>query len=284
MPKSEAPCASQALDDWNADRAGRQSKRIERVLIDRGVGLERANRVDRENSVEHRLEPRPPDQRLEHRRRAVGEDGGLESRLAQRAEDRGNLRERLEAEVKLHQPLAQSWARETEAFEGEVERLACHLPEIGVAVLERAQPRVLKLLVTPQRGQRRAPIRWNIVAARRGGREVEQRAVGVENAGADALQAFGLLGQGDLLAMSLPTAARDRAGSESRIRCGGAGLVDQPAQRGSGACVSWSSSNAILSRKFSHSICAYAISASSARLPRRRRSFPSRSVPASWPP
>ena len=118
------------------DRASRQRERVERILIDLGIGLERVDRIDRQNGVEHRFEPRPLDQRFEHAWRAVGEDGGLESRLAQRAEDRGNLRERLEAEIKLHQPLVQGRAVKLEAFKREIERLAGHLPKIGVTVPE----------------------------------------------------------------------------------------------------------------------------------------------------
>ena len=57
---------------------------------------------------------------------------------------------------------------ETEAVEGEVERFARDLPEVGVAVLERAQPRVLKLLVAPERGQRLTPVLRDVRAARRG--------------------------------------------------------------------------------------------------------------------
>ena len=124
------------------------------------------------------------------------------------AEDRGNLRERLEAEIELHQPLVQGGACEIEAFEGEIERLAGHLPEIGVTVLERAQPSVLKLLVAPQRRQRRALVGWNVGAARRGGGEVEQRAIGVEDAGADALEGSRRLGHEGL---SLVMAVGQRA-------------------------------------------------------------------------
>ena len=64
-----------------------------------------------------------------------------------------------------------------QALEREIERVAGDLPEVGVSVLERAQPCVLELLVAPQRGQRRAPILRNVGAARGGGGEVEQRAI-----------------------------------------------------------------------------------------------------------
>ena len=70
------------------------------------MGLVDADRVDRQNRVEPIGKPRALDKRSQHRRRAVGEDGGPKSRLAQRAEDRWNLGERVEAEIELHQPVA----------------------------------------------------------------------------------------------------------------------------------------------------------------------------------
>ena len=109
-------------------------------------------------------------------------------------EDGGNLRERLEAEIEVHQALPQGRRLKAEALEGEIERIAGDLPEVGVAVLERAQPGVLDLLVAPERGQRGALFLRNVGAARRGGGEVEQGAVGVEDAGADVLQGSGRLG------------------------------------------------------------------------------------------
>ena len=122
-------------------------------MIALGVGLEHADRVDRENGVERGFEPGALDKRFEHPGRAVGEDGGSEPGLAQGRKDRGNFGKRLEAEIELHQALAQGGRLEIEAFEGEIERVARHLPEVGVAVLERAQPCVLELLVAPEGGQ-----------------------------------------------------------------------------------------------------------------------------------
>ena len=107
---------------------------------------------------------------------------------AQRRENLGNLRKWLEAEIEIHQALAQARRFEAEAVEGEVERIAGDLPEVGVAVLQAAQPGVLKLLVAPQRRQAHALFRRHVVAPRRGGSEVEQRSIGVENAGADAFE------------------------------------------------------------------------------------------------
>ncbi len=112
-----------------------------------------------------------------------------------RGEHRGNLGERLEAEIEVHQPLAQRGRLKAQAFQGEIERVAGHLPEVGVAVLERAQPGVLELLVAPERGQRRAAILRHVGAARRGGGEVEQGAVGVEDAGLNAIEGSRLMGQ-----------------------------------------------------------------------------------------
>src|SRR5262249_18222041 len=73
-------------------------------------------------------------------------------------------------------------------FQREIESIAGHLQEIGVAALQSAQPGVLQLLVAPQDGEPFRVVTEHVSAPRRGGGKVEQRAVGVENAGADPVQ------------------------------------------------------------------------------------------------
>src|ERR1700688_1570900 len=78
---------------------------------------------------------------------------------------------------------------ESQAVEREVQRVAGHLPEIDVAILQRAQPRILQLLVAPQCRQRAPLLIWNVGATCDGGGEIEDRAVSIKNAGANTSQA-----------------------------------------------------------------------------------------------
>src|SRR6185312_6193973 len=75
---------------------------------------------------------------------------------------------------------------DAERLERVIERVARDLPEIGVPALQRAQPGVLKLLVAPQRRQRGEIVTERVAALCRRGGVVEQRAVSVEDAGANA--------------------------------------------------------------------------------------------------
>jgi hypothetical protein len=97
----------------------------------------------------------------------------------------GNFRKGVESQVQAHQPVAQPGRVQAERPQREIERLAGHLPEIGMPALQRAQPGVLQLLVAPQQGEPLGVVGEHLAAARRRRREVEQRAVGVEDAGPD---------------------------------------------------------------------------------------------------
>jgi hypothetical protein len=108
--------------------------------------------------------------------------------------DLGNFGKRFEAEIELHQRFARRRAQ-PERLEREIEGVAGHLPEVGVAVLQAAQPSVLELLVAPERRQRRALVLGNVGCPRGRRSEVEQRAIGVENTGANALKTLGPRGR-----------------------------------------------------------------------------------------
>ena len=76
-------------------------------------------------------------------------------------------------------------AVEAERFEGEVEGIAGHRPEVGVAPSGGAEPRVLQLLVAPECGQAVRICAELVPAGIRRRSEVEERAIGVEHAGTD---------------------------------------------------------------------------------------------------
>src|SRR5205814_3442083 len=59
----------------------------------------------------------------------------------------------VECEVKAQQPLPQPAAADLQCLERKVEGLTGHLPEVRVAALQRPQPRILELLLTPERAQ-----------------------------------------------------------------------------------------------------------------------------------
>jgi hypothetical protein len=170
------------------DLRGLQAEAVERVLIDPWIGLEDAHGVDRKHRVEQRAQASARDRLLQHAWRTVGKNRGRKARPTQGAEHAGNFGEWRQGAIEAHQAVAQSRRGYAETVEREIQRVAGDLPEVGVTALQRTQPRVLQLLVAPQRGQRRAPARLDLGAGRGRRGEVEQRAVGVENAGANAFE------------------------------------------------------------------------------------------------
>src|SRR6185312_15993998 len=73
-------------------------------------------------------------------------------------------------------------------FHRMVERLAGHLPEIGMAAMGGAPEAILHLLVAPQGGERRRAVAQHIGAAGRRRTVVEQRAIGIEHASLDPVE------------------------------------------------------------------------------------------------
>ena len=129
----------------------------------------------------------------------------LKPRRRSSLQDAGDFGERLELEVERHQPLAESGRVEPEALEREIERVRGDRMEIRVAALQAPEPGVLELLLPPERRQGDALRRGHVGRAGGGGREVEQGAVGVEHAGADAVEAFGrVFGHAFLLCVQPP--------------------------------------------------------------------------------
>ena len=77
----------------------------------------------------------------------------MHARLLEPRKDIWNLRKRLKRQVKVHQPIAQARLVQRQSLQGEIERVGRDLPKIRMPALKRPQPRVLQLLVTPERGQ-----------------------------------------------------------------------------------------------------------------------------------
>src|SRR5205814_3109329 len=86
------------------------------------------------------------------------------------------------------QPVPQPAAAEPQCLERKVEGLTGHLPEVRVAALQRPQPRILELLLTPKRAQGARLLTQLGAAGPRGCSDVEQSAVRIEHAGANAVQ------------------------------------------------------------------------------------------------
>ena len=102
----------------------------------------------------------------------------------ERPERRRHLGERAQGEIGLHQRLDLGLARgDAEPAQREAQGLTGHQPEVLVAAHQRAQPRVLELLLAPEQGQR-LRVRGHRARRLHDRVDVEQRPVGVEDEGA----------------------------------------------------------------------------------------------------
>src|SRR5262249_43922451 len=110
-----------------------------------------ADIFDRENGIEHTFQLCRLYRRLEHLWRAVGQYRGPNTGSLQSLEYVSNLRKGIKREIERHQPVAKAWPVDAKRFQCKVEGVPGHLPEVRVSSLGRSQPRVLKLLVAPQR-------------------------------------------------------------------------------------------------------------------------------------
>jgi hypothetical protein len=99
--------------------------------------------------------------------------------------------EGLECQIRVHQSITEACCVDARGIDGEIKGVRSDLPEIRMTPLGCAEPRVLKLLVPPQADQPLGVLAEVVAesACRRG--KVEQRPVGIEDAGlcgAEALQ------------------------------------------------------------------------------------------------
>jgi hypothetical protein len=120
--------------------------------------------------------------------RAVRQDRGPQARLFQVREDIADLGKCIKRQVKIHQTIAQAWLFDCQRLQREVESIPGDLPEIRVPALDGPQPGILQLLVTPEGGQLVDGIPKHIAAALGGSGKIEQRPIGVEDAGLHADQ------------------------------------------------------------------------------------------------
>ena len=106
-------------------------------------------------------------------------------------ENLGNLRIGIERTVGGHQVGAQGVVRDAVSLQGIVECIARDLPEVRMTLHQTAQPGVLELLVAPQAGDRVRLLAQPPAQARGRRVNVEKCAVGVEDAGLDAVEGAG---------------------------------------------------------------------------------------------
>jgi hypothetical protein len=106
--------------------------------------------------------------------------------LFQAREDIADFGECIERQVKIHQAIAQARLFECQRLQREVERIPGDLPEIRMPALDGPQPGILQLLVTPERGQLVDAVPEHIAAALGRSGKIEQRSIGVEDAGLHA--------------------------------------------------------------------------------------------------
>ena len=126
--------------------------------------------------------------RIEHRGAPVGQDRGELAPGLHGGNCVGHLRIGIELQVERQKLVAQARLVHVELLERIVQRIARHVPEIGVHTHQAPEPAVLELLLPPQTG--------NVIGVGAdlagepgdGARHVEQRAIGVEHAGPDALK------------------------------------------------------------------------------------------------
>jgi hypothetical protein len=123
---------------------------------------------------------------IEHIGRAVRQDCGPQARLFQAREDVWDFGKCIERQVKIHQAIAQARLFDGQRLQREVESVPGDLPEIRVPALHGAQPGILQLLVAPERGQFVDAVPEHIAAAPGRSGKIEQRPVGVEDAGLHA--------------------------------------------------------------------------------------------------
>ena len=128
----------------------RNAEPIDGELVHVRVRLVDADLLDREDRIEQRLQPSA----LTAASSIAGEPF---DRIAVRMpaafnapRTSGTSGNGIEREVELHQPVAKPGRVEASVSREKVERVAGDLPEIRVASLSSAQPRVLQLLVAPE--------------------------------------------------------------------------------------------------------------------------------------
>ena len=171
------------------DCLGGDTETVHRHGVNRRVGLEDADILDREDGVEQAFDAGVADRRGEHFRGAVGQDGTFQPAVLEFGQHRLDLGVGVELKVTGEKLVAQVRIVDTVGLEGEVQGVAGDLPEIHVVFTahEAAQPSVLQLFVAPGLGYRASHVAQVAAIAGRRRMDVEQGAVGIEHAGAHLL-------------------------------------------------------------------------------------------------
>lgn len=184
-PERGASPGIPAVGRDEADACRRHPEPIHGELVDRGVGFEDAHGLDGERRLEQAGDAGRVDRGGEHGGRSVRKRGRPFPGGAQPGQGGLYVGIGVEGQILLQQRLAEGGGGEVVRGQRVIEALAGHLPEVRVPAHERSQPRVLELLPAPQFGERRPAFAQARRVALRGGRDVEERAVGVEHDGLD---------------------------------------------------------------------------------------------------
>jgi hypothetical protein len=144
------------------------------------VRLVYSDAVDADRRLDPAIQPRVPDEFLQHFRAAVREDRELAS--LQRGERGRCFGIRVEVEIILHQGSTNVFiGLDPGRSQGKVERGARHLPEILVLLQQATQPCIFQLLQPPQLGDHFAFARTQCLGLRQHRLDVVERAVSVKN-------------------------------------------------------------------------------------------------------
>ena len=149
-PAEAAPATSQQFEDTKPTSAGRTSQMLGRQVVDARARLEDLHLLDTQDGVEEIGDPGAPDRRLQHVRRAVGQDGQAETASLEGLEARLHVGERGQGQVGLQQARAPVGREvEPEALGGVDETVLGEPPEVPVPPHEAPQHAVLQLLEPP---------------------------------------------------------------------------------------------------------------------------------------
>jgi hypothetical protein len=187
-PKVAASAHVPGIRRLERDLIGSNCEPVHRELIDLGMRLEYADLLDREDGIEHSVDPCALRRGCEHPGLAIRKKGDPELAFTQPAQGVRHLGIGVQRQVRLHQRVAQGRI-DAGASERVVECVAGHLPKARVTAHQRAQPSVLKLLGAPQLGQSLGVLADPSAQTRDRGVHVEQRAVRVEYARLNARHA-----------------------------------------------------------------------------------------------
>ena len=186
-PADAAPLTSQAFADTNPSSPMATPRRSAPRAYSLRAHLVDADLVGADDGVEQVIEAGVRGGGLEHPRFTVGQDGQRQPPCPQRLQPRARVIERLQPQVFVHEGVAAARIEVESKRLGRIgESVGSQRPEAPIAAHQAAQQGVLKLLGSPQLGQRLAAAGEQALAPRRHREHVEERAVGVERQSLDA--------------------------------------------------------------------------------------------------